>query len=108
MADQSSLPSIWGSDMRLRGFGGRSRSRSRRDLLGRDRLEQHGIIQPKSRLGRLYRLAGEFVVVVRVQYPFVARHACHPIRKPRLRYHVNVEQHLGKAITAEMRRQALE
>src|SRR5882724_11582348 len=107
MADQSSLPSIGDSDMRLSGFGGRSRPRSGWDLLGRDRLEQHGIIQPKSRLGRLYRLAGEFVVVVRVQNPFVARYACNPICKPGLRYDVNVKQHLWKAIAAEMRRQAL-
>src|SRR5882757_3879512 len=108
MADQLSLPSIGGSDIRLRRFGGRSRSRSGRDLLGRDRLEQIGIIQPKSRLGRLDRLAGEFVVAVRVQDPFVARYACNPIRKPGLRYHVNVEQHLGKAVAAKMRGQALE
>src|SRR5258708_39343394 len=108
MADQSSLPSIGGSDVRLSGFGGQSRPRSGWDLLGRDRLEQRGIIQPKSRLGRLYRLAREFVVVVRVEDPFVAGCACRPIRKPGLRYDVNVEQHLGKAIAAEMRRQALE
>src|SRR3954464_10173890 len=107
MADQLSLPNIGGSDIRLRRFGGWSRSRSRRDLLSHNRLEWPGIIQPKSRLGRLYRLAGEFVVVVRVQNPFVARYACYPICKPDLRYDVNVEQHLGKAIAAEMRRQAL-
>src|SRR5712675_2619057 len=101
MADQLSLPNIGGSDIRLRRFGGRSRPRSGGDLLGHNRIEWPRIIQPKSRLGRLYRLAGEFVVIVRVQTPFVARYACNPICKPNLRYDINVKQHLGKAIAAE-------
>src|SRR5450631_3208323 len=108
MADQSSLPSIGSSDMRLRGFGGQPRPRSRRDLLGRDGLEQPGIVEPIGRPSALHRLPGEFVVDLRVQTPFGARRACHPIRKRKWRYDVNVKQHLGKAIAAEMRRQALE
>src|SRR5476651_2489921 len=103
MADQSSLPSIGSSDMRLRGFGGQPRPRSRRDLLGRDGLEQPGIVEPKGRLGHLDRLPGEFVIALRVQNPFGARRTCHPIGKRKWRYDVNVEQHLRKAIAAEMR-----
>src|ERR1700730_10694993 len=108
MADQLSLPNIGGSDMRLRGFGGELRSRRRRDHLGGDRVEESWIVEPKSGPGRLERLPGEFLVTVTVQNPIRARSACHPIGKCKLRHDVNVEQHFGKAIAAEMRREAPE
>src|SRR3954447_18707653 len=99
IADQLSLPNIACPDVGLRGFGSDVWARPRRNPLGRNRLEQPRIIKPITRLAAGERLLRELLVAVRVQHLPTAGRACDPIGKRKLRYHVNVEQHVGKAIT---------
>src|ERR1700735_3545322 len=107
IADQLSLPSIGGSAIRLGGFGGQSRARRRWDHLRRDGGAQLGISEPKGRPGGCERLPGEFRVAFLVQDQIAAGRVFYPIGKCKLRDDMDVEQHLGKTIAAEMRREAL-
>src|ERR1700752_1166176 len=81
IADQLRLPSIGGSEIRLGGFGGQSRSRRRWDLLRRDRIEQPGILEPIGRPGGFERLPGEFRVAFSVQDQVAPGRVFYPIGK---------------------------
>src|SRR5258708_35172103 len=98
MADQSSLPSIGGSDMRLRGLRRQSRPRGGRDHLGGDGLEQPGIVEPVGRIGGLDRLPGEFFVALRVENPDGAGCAFYPVGKRKLGYGVKLGPHVWETI----------
>src|ERR1700704_1938920 len=107
MAPQLSLPSIGRSALRPGRVGRQSRSGTRGDPLGGNRIEQFGIIEPVARLGLVDRLFGQLPVAFRVEHLGATRGACRPVLELRLRYDANVEQHVREAVAAEMRRQAL-
>ena len=62
---------------------------------------------PGSSSRLLDRLPGDLLITVRVQGLIAARRLRHPVGERQRRDDVDVEQHVGKAVTAEMRRQAL-
>src|SRR5262249_12102622 len=102
MADQVSLPNIAGSDVRcfLRTWPGLY-------LLGRDRMEQQRIVQPEDDLLLWHRLFQELPVALFVQHAIASHGVGGEARKIRLGDDMDVEQHVGKAVAGEMRRQAL-
>src|SRR6266404_8469553 len=102
MAAQVSLPSIAGSDI-----GSFLRTGARRDLLGRDRLEQLGIVELENQLVLRHRLLEQFLVAVGIQRAVALHRSRSPAQKLRLRDDADVEHHIGKTVTTEMRRQAL-
>src|SRR5947209_20575616 len=99
MADQESLPNIAGP-----GIGGFLRTRTWRNLLGRDVVEKQGIIQPVDGLVLWHRLLEQVLpVAVAVQRAIALDRAGGKAREIRLRHDVDVEQHVGKTVAAEMR-----
>src|SRR3954468_23880471 len=93
--------------MRLRGFRRDLRPRAGRNPQGCDVIEQARIIQPISRPAGLDRLLGELAVALLVKNLIASRRAPGPSRESQRRDDVNIEQHVGKAVAAEMRRQSL-
>src|SRR5690242_21843532 len=102
MADQSSLPSIGRSEMRLGSGRGHMRPRTWRQLLGDNVVEQQRIIDPINRLAGYDGLLCQRLVAVRIEHAIALRGALDPIRKCERRNHVDVKQHVGKAVAAEM------
>src|SRR5215475_9050194 len=98
MADQLSLPNIAHPD--ICGF---LRTRTRRKFLGDDRLEQFGIVEPIARLILGYGLLEQLLVAVAVQHTVATRRAGRPACEFRLGDDMDIEQHGGKAVAAEMR-----
>src|SRR5450631_381187 len=91
IADQLSLPSIGGPEMRLRGFRSQLRPRTGRELLGRDGVKQRGIVEPISRSGAPDRLTSEFRVAVHIQNLIAMGCARYPVGKRKGRDDVNIE-----------------
>src|SRR3954468_19136569 len=108
IADQSSLPSIMAPTVRPACFGCELRPRSRRNMLGRDQVEQSGIIEPVARPALLDALLHQLLIAVLIEDGIALRRGRHPIRKGERRDHVDVEHHVRKAVAREMRRQALQ
>src|SRR5947209_11652605 len=107
MTDQLSLPNITPSRSGLRRVGRQLWPWSRGDLLGCDLAEQFRVLEPVACLGRLDRLLRELVVAVPIKSLTAARRIRDPIGKCERRNDVNVEQHVGESVAAEMRRQPL-
>src|SRR3954451_9618983 len=108
IADQSSLPSIMASTVRPACFGCELRPRSRRNVLGRDQVEQSGIIEPVGRPALLDALLHQLLVAVLIEDGIALRRGRHPIRKGERRDHVDVEHHVRKPVAGKMRRQSLQ
>ncbi len=90
------------------GIGHQLRSGPGRNVLGRDQVEQPGIVEAIGWPALLDALLHQLLVAVLVQHSAGLGGGRHPIRKGERRDHVDVEHHVGKAVAGEMRRQALE
>src|SRR6476661_3468677 len=94
IADQLSLPSIAG--LRIGGF---LRSRSRRNLLGRDIVEQQGLVEPPGRLVLRHRLFQQLLLVdVGIQHIVAAHGLGRKAVKIGLRDDMDIEQHVRETV----------